>query len=270
MKRKHILSEKLPLLSMLLAFFVSMIVMTLSTQLSSSELVGNYLMSITVLLLLLIQMWWFSPAYKGALKAEVPAKEIWKLSIPFLVNCLLSYILTVVDSGWYFAPTAMSLSMAFSAGFFEETFVRGVTIPIGMRYLKSKNKILITVLFTSLIFGVIHLGNIKEGARVSMAIIQAVASLGKGLFFAALFLRTGSILLPIFMHGFFDWVCFVTDPTLQNGIMMNESVTVGLILALLLDVAIGVVGLYMIRPAMRERIEEIWQKKWSNSSLAVK
>ena len=43
-----------------------------------------------------------------------------------------------------------------------------------------------------------------------------------------------------------------------------------IILALLLDVAIGVVGLYMIRPAMRERIEEIWQKKWSNSSLAVK
>ena len=52
------------------------------------------------------------------------------------------------------------------------------------------------------------------------------------------------------MHSFFDWVCFVTDPTLQSGIMMSESVTVGLVLATAADIAIGIVGLYMIRPAM--------------------
>ena len=45
--------------------------------------------------------------------------------------------------------------------------------------------------------------------------------------------------------------------------MMSESVTVGLVLATAADIAIGIIGLYMIRPAMRERIEEVWNKKWS-------
>ena len=108
-----------------------------------------------------------------------------------------------------------------------------------------------------------HLMNIGAGASVTMGVIQTFATTGKGLFFAAIFLRTGSILIPMLMHSFFDWVCFVTDPTLQSGIMMSESVTVGLVLATAADIAIGIVGLYMIRPAMRERIEEVWNKKWS-------
>ena len=263
MKRNHFLSEKLPLLSMLLAFLGSLIVMTIFSEFSASKVVGNYIMSATGLLLLFIQKWWFSPEYKGAFRTEVPAREVLILSIPFVINCLLSYIMTVVDSGFYFAPTALYLSMAFSAGFFEEVFVRGVTIPIGMRYLKSRNKILMCTILTSLVFGLIHLGNIYQGASVTMGVIQMIATFGKGLFFAAVFLRTGSILITIIMHGFFDWVCFVTDPTLQNGIMMNQSVTLGLILVMLIDVAIGFVGLYMVRPAMREKIEEVWNKKWS-------
>lgn len=263
MKRNHFLSEKLPLLSMLLAFLWALFALTIPMAFFSSELVGNYVVSIMGVVLLIIQMWWFSPAYKGALRVEVPASEIWLLSIPFLVNCVLNYIFTVVDSGLYFAPTAVSLSMAVSAGFCEETFGRGVTVPIGMRYFKGKNKILKVTIITSLVFGAMHLMNIGAGASVTMGVIQTFATTGKGLFFAAIFLRTGSILIPMLMHSFFDWVCFVTDPTLQSGIMMSESVTVGLVLATAADIAIGIVGLYMIRPAMRERIEEVWNKKWS-------
>jgi membrane protease YdiL (CAAX protease family) len=157
----------------------------------------------------------------------------------------------------------LALSMGFSAGFYEETIVRGVTIPIGMRYLKGKNKILLIAIGTSLIFGLSHLGNVSQGATMSMAIIQTIASGFNGLFFAAVVLRTGSILTSVVMHGFYDWLCFVTDPTLENGIMTNPEITGGLMIQLAIAVALGIAGLYLIRPAVSDKIENIWEKKWT-------
>ena len=84
-----------------------------------------------------------------------------------------------------------------------------------------------------------------------------------GIFFIAVFLRTGNILIPIFMHGIFDYMCFTTDPTLENGIMANEIATSALTLAVLVDVIAGIWGLYLLRPAKRAEIHAIWNDKWS-------
>jgi len=65
------------------------------------------------------------------------------------------------------------------------------------------------------------------------------------------------------LHAVFDWICFTTDATLENGIMAAEIVTPGLVGAIAIDVALGIAGLYLIRPSVREKIEELWQKKWS-------
>jgi membrane protease YdiL (CAAX protease family) len=155
--------------------------------------------------------------------------------------------------------------MAIAAGFFEETIFRGATVPIGMRYIRSEKRVSIIVLFTSLVFGLMHIGNIIHGASVTMGIIQGVATIFSGLLFVAVFLRTGNIIIPIFMHSVYDYMCFVTDASLDNGIMTGETVTTGLILAVLVDVIAGIWGLYLIRPAKRAEINAIWNEKWSVS-----
>lgn len=268
MREKHILSAKLPVLSMLLAMTVTLLVLTVPSLFVSSAIAQNYIMCVIAVLWMMAMKWWFRPEFKGIFKAEVPFREILLFFGIYLIATVASIVASAADTGWYFKPTALALSMGFAAGFYEETIVRGVTIPIGMRYLKGKNRILLIAIGTSLVFGLSHLGNISQGAPASMAVAQAISSTFHGLFYAAVVLRTGSILTTVVMHGFYDWICFVTDPTLDNGIMTGQDITGGLVIQVAIAVALGIAGLYLIRPAVRDRIEDIWKKKWSGEVSA--
>jgi hypothetical protein len=64
------------------------------------------------------------------------------------------------------------------------------------------------------------------------------------------------------MHAVYDYMCFVTDPTLDNGIMTSETVTIGIILSVVVFIIAGIWGLYLIRPAMRDKIQTLWNEKW--------
>ncbi len=260
MKRNHTLSEKLPLLSMLLSIAATSLVCALVTTFSSSDFVQYLLVSAAGILCMLAQKWWFAPAFKGVFRAEVPLREIGLLCIPFLIQLLISWLLNVMDYGLFFRATALSVAMALSAGFGEEAMFRGLAVPIGMRYLRGRNRILITALVTSVVFGLSHLGHAKGGNVIG--IVQAVASIGSGLLYAAVFLRTGSIMVTVVMHFLIDWMYFATNPALQSGEMANMGVTAAVIISCIVDLSMSAVGLWLIRPAVREKIEAVWQKKW--------
>ena len=261
MEKKHTLSKKLPIVSMLLACGFAMVATLIAP--SDKTVMSNLVTSAVAFAVLLVFWWWFSPEFKGDFKPRVSLKEVGILFALYFVFCVLAAVFSWLDSGVYFNPTAMAVAMGISAGFVEETWFRGLAVPIGMGYLPRDKRILITVLITSIFFGVLHFGNVFGGAQVVIGVIQAIATTFGGIFFIAVFLRTGSILVPIIMHGFYDWVCFVTDPTLVGGVMMNEGVTLGLGLALALHIVLGCIGIYLVRPAMHGRINEIWDQIWT-------
>ena len=263
--KKHILCEKAPIVAMILAAVLAMLILSIPGLLGLSDVVDNLASSVLAVLFLIAYTKWFAPEFKGVFKTSALATGVIFLWLPFLFKLAGSYSLNVVDYGFYFKPTMLALVMAIAAGFFEETIFRGVTVPIGMRYIRSEKRVSIIVLFTALVFGLLHIGNIINGASVAMGIIQGTATIFAGLLFAAVFLRTGNILIPIIMHGVYDYMCFVTDASLDNGIMTGEAVTTGLILAVLVDVVAGVWALYLIRPAKRAEIHAIWDEKWSVS-----
>ena len=268
MKRNHILSEKLPLLSMLLSIAATFLACALATSFSSSDFVQYLLISAAGILCMLAQKWWFATAFKGVFRAEVPLREIGLLCVPFLIQLLLSWLLNVMDHGLFFRATALSAVMALSAGFGEEAIFRGLAVPIGMRYLRGRNKILITAIVTSVVFGLSHLGNAKGGNVIG--IVQAVAAIGSGLLYAAIFLRTGSVMVTIVMHFLIDWMYFVTNPALQNGEMANMGVTTAVIISCIVDLSMSAAGLWLIRPAVREKIEAVWQNKWERQQGTAK
>ena len=152
--------------------------------------------------------------------------------------------------------------MALAAGFVEETWFRGLAVPIGMGYLPKEKRVFTTVLVTSIIFGVIHVGNVFNGARIEIGILQAVATTFAAFFFVAVFLRTGNVLVPIVLHAAWDYISFTTDPTVVNGIMTNEGISLGLMVAVAIEVAFGCAGFYLIRPAMHDKIDRIWSEIW--------
>lgn len=245
---------------MLLSVVATALVCSLVASFSSSSVVQYLLASAAGILCMVAQKRWFAPAFKGVFRAEISLREIGLLCVPFIIQLLVSWLLNVMDHGLFFHATALSVAMALSAGFGEEAMFRGLAVPIGMQYLKGKNKILVTALVTSVVFGLSHLGNAVGGNAIG--IIQAIASIGSGLLYAAVFLRSGSILVTVAMHFLLDWMYFCTNPALQSGEMASMGVTAAVIISCVVDVLMSAVGLWLIRPAVREKIEAVWQNKW--------
>ncbi len=138
---------------------------------------------------------------------------------------------------------------------------RAFTLPIGMRYVKSEKRAYMVVAIISLIFGLSHLANLSSG-NPAMIIVQTFTTFFESIFFCALYLRSGSIIPTMILHGVYDWTCFVLDPTLENGIPVAE-IDAGIIFSILFALSMGIVGLYLIRPSMQERILKLWNEKWN-------
>ncbi len=185
--KRHILCEKAPFLAMILGYMIASAIIGIPSVLAGDSFVGQIVSCIAAVVCLIGFTRWFAPEFKGVFKAGISAREILIISLPFIFKLVFSYAATVFDNGFYFNPTLLSLTMALAAGFFEETIFRGVTIPLAMRYLKSKNRIYIIVGITALIFGILHIGNIFQGASPAMAVIQGISTVFGGFIYAAVY-----------------------------------------------------------------------------------
>ena len=282
MGRKHIICEKWPIVAMVLTTPLAMVLTLIPEALGLGKVASNFasciaavgealglgkvasnLASCIVAVgILFLFKWWFSPKFKGVFTLRTSLAELGILLLPWVAKVAATLVAGWVDYGFYFNPTLMSLSMALAAGFVEETWFRGLAVPIGMGYLPKEKRVFTTVLVTSIIFGVIHVGNVFNGARIEVGVIQAIATTFAAFFFVAVFLRTGNILVPIALHAAWDYISFTTDPTVVNGIMMNEGISIGLMVAVAIEVAFGCAGLYLIRPAVHDKINRIWSEIW--------
>ena len=261
--RKHVLCEKAPLAAMLLEAVLAMLLLSIPGLLGLPKVAESLASSVLAVLFMIAYTKWFAPEFKGVFRTSHLATGVAFVWLAFAFKFFGAYFAGLASSGFYFKPTVTALAMAIAAGFYEETIFRGVTVPIGMRYFRSEKRVGILVLISALVFGLMHIGNIINGASIQMGIVQGVATTFAGIFFIAVYLRTGNILIPIFMHGIFDYMCFVTDPTLENGIMANDVAVSALIPAVLVDVIAGIWGLYLLRPAKIAEIHAIWDDKWS-------
>ncbi len=124
-----------------------------------------------------------------------------------------------------------------------------------------------TVILLSLIFGVAHIGNALIGANIGMSVMQVINSFFMGVFFSALYLRTGSIVPSMVAHGLVDFVSFAFDPMVNESGLLTETLSgkylTNTVLQVCLTVIMGIIGFYMLRKSKQDEIYRIWNKKWS-------
>ena len=75
---------------------------------------------------------------------------------------------------------------------------------LAKKYANSAKGIWITAIVSALIFGLIHAFNVFSGVDLLPAVVQAFTNVGIGLFFAALYLRSGNLWVLIFVHTLTD------------------------------------------------------------------
>lgn len=269
-KRKglpHFICEKAPVIGMLLAFFIDFILIVIPEYFRDRALGGNetylYLVDIAVsILFMFLFKLWFSPSYKGSVKAGVSGKEIMLTLIPVIVYTIVNIIVLFFQGVLVFEPTIAKLVQALDAGFCEEALFRVTMIPIALHFIKSDKKVTLAWLIPAIFFGTAHMGNLAGGGALSVIIAQAIATSFFGIYFAALFMCTGSIAVPIAVHAVWDLICFTCDGKLDNGMMVQQSVDLGLFAECSTNIVLGIIAIMMICKD-KEKIIRIWDEKWS-------
>lgn len=155
-----------------------------------------------------------------------------------------------------------TIIIAVMAGVVEETIFRAIPISYMLRNWKEENKILIVMFLSSITFGCMHFVNILSGASISITVVQVIATIGMGLLFSAIFIRGGNILPAMIAHGLTDAIAFMDATQVsEEGLMAVEASFINYV-----DVAVcvilGIIAIYLVRPAKRQEILTLWDNKW--------
>lgn len=173
-------------------------------------------------------VFWSGDAKGNGLTKPVSKKE-WLLWIPSLI--LPVYIVIILGFNLHGISSIIILIIsALCVAVNEEVIFRGVLVKGFLRF-----GTLVTLFIPSIIFGLIHLGNIFAGGDVKFAIFQALWTTAAGIAYTALVLRNGSILPAIAFHFILDLTEYFT--TGENGVhklgFSTESLSVFLALTIL-------------------------------------
>jgi membrane protease YdiL (CAAX protease family) len=110
-------------------------------------------------------------------------------------------------------------------GFFEEVLYRGLVLKILLKKMGgSKKGIINACVISSVIFGVVHIVNlsVSDILPVMNTIIIAIPI---GLFFAALYLRTGTLLFPMLGHALLNLSSQIFDAVIFPDALLQEAQT---------------------------------------------
>jgi membrane protease YdiL (CAAX protease family) len=147
------------------------------------------------------------------------------------------------------------LVQAVGIGIREECFFRGaIQSIIAKKYIRSAKGVWFAALIASSIFGIVHLFNLFTGFNPLVVFMQAISATGTGLFFAAVYLRSRSLWVPILVHALIDTVAlsgsiFLTQTRAET---VNE-----LSLGALAGMAIYILPtIFLLRPSKCKQIYE--------------
>ena len=220
--------------------------------------VGSCILAIVFLFLFKL---WFRPEFKGCIHGEG-----WnvRFMIPFVVVLGIDLIMNGISFSNLSTNTIM---MSITAGLFEETAFRVYPVSVFLRGKRKESDIMKGVIFISAIFGVFHLGNMLGGAGLGVSILQVCATFASGMLFAALYIRTGSIIPSMILHGLHDFVCFL-DPAAVNesGIVIADLTTDLVVNESVMFAANLAMAIFILRPSVRKDIVAIWDKKWGGDN----
>ena len=216
---------------------------------------------------LVLYKWWFRPEFEGMLKGDLPLGFL--LGLIELGYVLISYIPNLIDGSFSIKPLTLTiLFVSRTAGIKEEVVFRGVIISTLMRQWKDRNLFRQAALVSGIVFGLIHAANIFAGADPLQTLFQVIGSVSVGFIFAAVYLRTGSILPCMFYHALHDIIAIACESNVsENGIMSARAFWWGDVFNLAMAAVMAAAAFWLLRDAKTEQIREIWNRKWKLAAV---
>ena len=109
-------------------------------------------------------------------------------------------------------------------GVFEEFLIRGLSLNIFLeKFGNNKKGIWLSIVISSVLFGLIHFANLTTGASFQGVLIQVISASFLGIYLSALYLRSGSVWTTAILHGIYDLA--VSIPNLFKTSEFVDSTT---------------------------------------------
>jgi membrane protease YdiL (CAAX protease family) len=141
-------------------------------------------------------------------------KNVWKsllIMIPaFIVSVNNFPIIAFLDGRAILTEPVYQVYLylieCFSVGFFEEIVFRGILLILLLKKFKNHpNKVLLSIVISSVIFGLSHIVNLFYGLSLGDTMLQIMYSFLVGMLWAIMFLRTGNLWLTMLLHATFNF-----------------------------------------------------------------
>lgn len=204
-----------------------------------------------------IHRFWFRGEFKGFVTPNwFKDKEVCGAMLVVGALDLIMIVTSMVTDGVEFGIKALLIGLM--AGVCEELACRALPVSVMMRDWMDEKHILVVASFTSVLFGVIHLLNIFSGKDVTATIVQVIFATCVGMFFAAIYLRTGNIVITILFHSAHDILIFIQKGAFSGAAMNLTDIVTSLGLAALMLA----VALYLMRKSVRPQIVAVWKERW--------
>ena len=211
------------------------------------------------LIVLFFHFFRFSPEYNWKTSFSQTVAGL-KLLWPILIYWIVLFTTFGFFAGRIpFGPLSFEgAASSLMAGVTEEVAFRELPISYMARQWRDEKKIPLMVIIPGLAFGLIHITNIF-GSKPTDTLAQVVISIFFGVFFSAVYVRTGSIWAVLIGHTLHDLLvssATVYTPELPD-IVIAEFIIVEGILA--------IYAMYLIRKEKRPEIIALWDRKWNRS-----
>ena len=205
---------------------------------------------------------WFRPDFNGCLQKS-GLKEGLLMLLPFLVIHYAGSIVSWITLGTSSMFVALLRSTA--PGFGEEITFRGLGVANYMRKIRSAGQIKVIFWLSSIVFGLIHLGNIMAGGDPMSVLIQSVYATGVGMLFGAVYLRTGNLWPTILGHWSVDFFELArVDLASSGGVMTGMGI--GDWITIVAGAFAAVWALRLMNPKYYDEIMAVWAAKWNKDS----
>ena len=232
-----------------------------TTGLAAGSIIGS-------LLALIIWFRFFSPEYKWKPESGSWGKS-FKLLIPFLIYWVILFsAFGAYAKGLPFGAISISaLLTSIMAGAGEEVAFREVGTSYLARQWKDESKIVLMAVIPAVAFSLIHLTNSVTDMDLVSVLEQMLLTFFLGVFFGAVYIRTGNIWPLILGHSLHDIITFSAKAKLSLlGMDLPDWFVV---LITVIEAGLLISGLYMLRKSKRSEIITLWNKRWSLDTGAL-
>lgn len=152
----------------------------------------------------------------------------------------------------------------FLIGFSEEILFRGLIATTLLEFFGTgREGILKACFLSSLLFGLTHLTN-YTGGNPSGVIMQVIATFGSGVLYCAIYFRTGSLWLLVFIHTLEDIYAGISElfSVGYSGSAEDAAALINSYSTMLLLPALGglVLGLFLLRKSKMEEVKALWSR----------